>query len=78
MSLQVSRALSGRLVFQYNDRFDCWDVNPLVTYRINSLSVFYLGSTQEYQNLNYADNGRDGWCLASRQYFLKFQYLLRL
>ena len=78
MSLQVSRALSGRLVLQYNDRFDCWDIDPLITYRINSLSVFYVGSTQEYQNMNFADNGRDGWCLSSRQYFLKFQYLLRL
>lgn len=78
MALQVSRALSGRLVLQYNDRFDCWDIDPLITYRINSLSVFYFGSTQAYQNMNFADNGLDGWCLASRQYFLKFQYLLRL
>ncbi len=78
MALQVSRALSGRLVLQYNDRFDCWDIDPLVTYRINSLSVFYIGSTQEYQHLNLADGPREGWCLASRQYFLKFQYLLRL
>jgi len=78
MSLQVSRALSGRLVVQYNDRFDCWDVDPLVTYRINSLSVFYIGSTQDYLHLNLADDGREGWCLATRQYFLKFQYLLRL
>jgi hypothetical protein len=78
MSLQVSRALSGRLVLQYNDRFNCWDIDPLVTYRINSLSVFYIGSTQEYQHLNLTDDAREGWCLASRQYFLKFQYLLRL
>jgi hypothetical protein len=78
LALQVSRALSGRLVLQYNDRVDCWDVDPLITYRINSLSVFYIGSTQEYQRLSLEDVGREGWCLANRQYFLKFQYLLRL
>jgi hypothetical protein len=53
-------------------------MDPLVTYRINSLSVFYIGSTQEYQHLNLAVDGREGWCLADRQFFLKFQYLLRL
>jgi hypothetical protein len=78
MALQVTRELSGRLVLQYNDRFDCWDIDPLITFRINSLSVFYVGSTQEYRHLNLADNNRDGWCLTNRQYFLKFQYLLRL
>jgi hypothetical protein len=78
LSLQVSRELSGRLVLQYNDRFDCWDFDPLVTYRINSLSVFYIGSTQEYRHLNPAEDNREGWCLTNRQYFLKFQYLLRL
>jgi hypothetical protein len=77
-ALQLSRELSGRLVLQYNDRSDCWDIDPLVMYRINSLSVFYIGSTQEYRDLNPIDDGRDGWCLANRQYFLKFQYLLRL
>ena len=78
MSLQVSRRLSGRLVLQYNDRYDCWDVDPLVTYRINSLSVFYIGSTQRYEDLNPIDHGRAGWTLTARQYFLKFQYLIRL
>jgi hypothetical protein len=78
MSLQLSRRLSGRLVLQYNDRYDCWDVDPLVTYRINSLSVFYIGSTQRYEDLNPLDSGRVGWTLTARQYFLKFQYLIRL
>ena len=78
MSLQVSRRLSGRLVLQHNDRYECWDVDPLITYRINSLSVFYIGSTQRYEDLNPIDNGRAGWTLTARQYFLKFQYLIRL
>jgi len=78
MSLQLSRRLSGRLVLQYNDRYECWDVDPLITYRINSLSVFYIGSTQRYEDLNPIDNGRAGWTLTARQYFLKFQYLIRL
>jgi hypothetical protein len=78
MSLQVLRALSARLVVQYNDRYHSWDVDPLVTYRINSLSVFYIGSTQQYRDLSPLEEGPDGWTLCNRQYFLKFQYLVRL
>jgi hypothetical protein len=45
MSLQFSRELSARLVLQYNDRYESWEVDPLLTYRINSLSIFYVGAT---------------------------------
>jgi hypothetical protein len=78
MSLQLSRELSARLVLQYNDRYNSWDIDPLITYRINSLSVFYIGSTQNYRDMNPLEDGRDGWMLTNRQYFLKFQYLIRL
>jgi hypothetical protein len=78
LSLQMSRELSMRIVLQYNDRFDTWDVDPLLTYRINSLTVFYVGSTHGYRNLNLADDGREGWALADRQFFLKLQYLFQL
>ena len=63
---------------QYNDRFDNWDVDPLLTYRINSLTVFYIGSTHRYVDLNLTDHGRDGWTLTNRQFFVKLQYLFQL
>jgi hypothetical protein len=75
---QIRRELSARLVVQYNDRYDTWDVDPLLTYRINPLSIFYVGSTRRYENLNAAGEGPDGWTLTERQYFLKVQYLLQV
>ena len=78
LSLQMSREFSLRLITQYNDRYDTWDVDPLLTYRINSLTVFYIGSTHRYSDLTIIDDGRDGWTLTDRQYFLKLQYLFRI
>jgi hypothetical protein len=78
LSLQFSREFSLRLITQYNDRYKTWDVDPLFTYRINSLTVFYLGSTRRYRDLTLVDDGRDGWTLTDRQYFLKLQYLFQM
>jgi hypothetical protein len=78
LSLQLSRELSTRLVLQYNDRWDTWDADPLITYRINPFSIFYIGSTHDYRDLNPVDHGREGWTLVDRQYFLKLQYLFQL
>ncbi len=76
-SLQVLRELSARLVIQHNDRYNTWDVDPLIAYRLSPLSVFYVGSTRDYRNLTLEEDGREGWTLTDRQYFLKLQYLLQ-
>jgi hypothetical protein len=78
LSLQISREFSMRVVVQYNDRRDTWDIDPLLTYRINSLTVFYAGSTHDYRDLTLADDGRDGWTLTDRQFFVKLQYLFQI
>ncbi len=78
ISLQVSRELSLRLVAQYNDRFKHWDLDPLLTYRINAFTVFYIGSTHDYRETGIEDYGREGWSLTDRQYFMKLQYLFRV
>jgi hypothetical protein len=78
LSLQVSRELSARLVLQYNDRYDAVDVDPLVVYRINPLTLFYVGSTHDYRDFGSPDGGIGGWRLANRQFFMKLQYLFRL
>lgn len=78
LSLQLSREFSLRLITQYNDRYRTWDIDPLLTYRINSLTVFYIGSTRRYRNLTLIDDGLDGWNMTDRQYFVKLQYLFRI
>ncbi|MBN1163066.1 MAG: carbohydrate binding family 9 domain-containing protein [Candidatus Krumholzibacteriota bacterium] len=76
--LQASRELSARLVIQYNDRYHSLDIDPLITYRINSLTVFYVGSTHGYLDMIPPDNLRRRWVLNDRQYFMKLQYLFQL
>jgi hypothetical protein len=78
MSLQLSREISTRLILQYNDRNETWDIDPLLTYRLNPLTVLYVGSTHDYRDLNLEDDGREGWSLTGRQFFMKMQYLFQL
>lgn len=78
LGLQITRELSTRVITQYNDRWDTWDVDPLITYRLNPFSIFYIGSTRDYRDLTFEEDGRDGWTLTDRQYFLKVQYLFQL
>jgi len=79
-SLQVTKALSLRLVGQYNDFNESFDIDPLVTYRISPFSVFYVGSTYDYGVYN--GMGIDGTeketHLTSRQFFMKLQYLFQI
>ena len=75
---QFSRAFSARLLVQYDDFSKCWELDPMLTYRINSFSVFYFGSTNdilEYKN-PIDDNSR--WKLSGRQFFMKLQYLFQV
>ncbi|MGD1047210.1 MAG: DUF5916 domain-containing protein [Candidatus Krumholzibacteriaceae bacterium] len=78
LSLQISRELSMRFIGQYNDRYRTWDVDPLITYRINSLTMFYVGSTHTYEDFDQAESGPRGWTLADRQFFMKLQYLFQI
>jgi hypothetical protein len=77
-SLQLSRELSMRIISQYNDRYRVWDFDPLITYRINSLTMFYIGSTHNYRDLLMEEDGREGWTLTDRQFFMKLQYLFQI
>ena len=76
--LQISRRFSMRVITQYNDRTRSWDLDPLLTYRIDSLSMIYLGSTHNFSEYVLEDSGAEDWRLEARQYFLKFQYLFQL
>jgi hypothetical protein len=63
-----------------------WAVDPLLTYRLSAFSIFYIGSTQSYEDLTgYERDGDkdlptpfDGNRLMSRQFFMKLQYLFQI
>jgi hypothetical protein len=91
LNVQFSREFSLRFVTQYNDFGETWEVDPLITYRLNPFTLFYIGTTYDYLRIHdldenrsaYADvdNGATGYDdtrLASRQFFMKLQYLFQL
>lgn len=75
--LQANRQMSMRLVVQYNDFAHTWDVDPLLTYRLSSFSVFYIGSTYDYAEFRILPEDRTDWKMYSRQFFMKLQYLFQ-
>ncbi len=80
---QFTRELFLRLVVQYDDFRRTLAFEPLLTYRLNAYSIFYIGSTHGFRELDEAhENGdiRRAWEFGqtSMQYFLKFQYLFQL
>lgn len=77
---QATKALSFRLVVQYNDFRRRWDVDPLMTYRLSPFSLFYLGSSVNYGEISPATadpNNPPKWRNTSRQIFMKLQYLFQ-
>jgi hypothetical protein len=62
-----------RLIGQYDKFNKAVDFFPLVSYKLNAYTIFYIGST--YSLSDYGDPF--GFRQTSRQYFLKLQYLYR-
>lgn len=73
-TFSFSRQLFLRLVLQYDEFDDRFNVEPLLTYKINPFTLFYVGSTQEY----HAYEDPNQVVQTSRQFFAKFQYLFQL
>ncbi|UCD17028.1 MAG: carbohydrate binding family 9 domain-containing protein [Candidatus Zixiibacteriota bacterium] len=80
LSYQIMRELSLRLFVQYDDDEELWDIDPLLTYRLNAFSVLYFGSTIVYEKFNTWDGGKYERVnrLSSRQFFIKLQYLFQV
>ena len=78
LDLQLTREWSVRLVLQYNDFYRTWAADPLMTWRLNPFTIFYVGSTRDYAEFNPDESLYDGWRLHHRTYFLKAQYLFQL
>ena len=73
-----SKKLFARLIAEYNSFNEQLQLYPLVYYKANPFTKFYIGMTD---NLNYFDqqgpNNYTGFKETNRQFFVKFQYLIR-
>jgi hypothetical protein len=78
-NLNLSRRLFARVVVQYDDFDETLSLEPLVTYRINPFTLFYVGSTNAYERFDTTTGTRrdDQMVQTSRQFFAKFQYLFQ-
>ena len=76
-NIQVTKNLSARLVFQYDTFSGNFNFSPLISYKINPFTIFYIGSTYDYNELMTQSSVSKN-VLTDRQYFLKLQYLWRI
>lgn len=73
VKLQFTRQLFLRTIVQYNDFSGRFDVEPLLSYRVNPFTVCYLGSTHALNDFKE----EIGWAQTRRQFFLKVQYFFQ-
>lgn len=71
-----SRKLFARLITQYDSFGEQIQLYPLVYYKANPFTKFYIGMT-DYLNQYDENGGFDGYRQTNRQFFVKFQYLIR-
>jgi hypothetical protein len=74
---QFTREFFLRLITQYNNFSRGFNVEPLLSYKLNAFTIFYIGSTHQYLDLDSSPN-RNDLTQTSRQFFMKFQYLVRI
>jgi len=72
-----TKNISLRLVLQYDSFQQKFDIDPLLSYKLNPFSVFYLGSTHAFSEIE-SPGSKPRYIETDRQLFLKFQYMWRL
>ena len=69
---QATAALNMRLVAQYHDYYDSFDIQPLISYQPGPFTIFYIGTSRSY------DRYGSKWQEAYGQVYLKVQKLFSL
>jgi hypothetical protein len=79
LTYQFTRNLFFRVVTQFVDSDDLIEFDPLLSYKLNPFTVFFLGSSHDFMELDRGIPGdRPSYYQTERTYFVKFQYLFRL
>lgn len=82
LNFQATRDFFARVIVQYDDFDGEIDVEPLLTYRIDPFTLFYVGATTRLRQFDGFDDGSGGsldlgYEETERQWFLKVQAQLR-
>ncbi len=75
MNYQYNQALSFRLMGQYNDFSQTFQLQPLLSYQPSPFTIFYIGFTSDKIAENLSIDSIQEGQVQDRQLFLKFQYL---
>tara|TARA_B100000925_G_scaffold7457_1_gene5222 strand:+ start:1267 stop:3501 length:2235 start_codon:yes stop_codon:yes gene_type:complete len=73
---QFTNSLDLRLISEYNDFSEQFFFQPLISWRPNPDTIFYLGGNQNYID-QFTDYNSPHYRVNKTQLFLKFQYLLK-
>lgn len=74
---QFSRGVFLRLITQYDSFNGTLEIDPLISFKLNPFTIFYLGSTHEITDFGSSpDHSR--YIQSNRQFFAKIQYLWRM
>ncbi|MEO6048809.1 MAG: DUF5916 domain-containing protein, partial [Candidatus Kapaibacterium sp.] len=71
---QFTRELLLRLVVQYDQFSRALNVDPLLTYKISPFTIFYIGSSHDYQEYDSSSH----LTATGQQFFAKIQYLVQM
>jgi len=71
-----SKKLFARLITQYNSFNKRIQIYPLVYYKLNPFTIFYAGMT-DYMDHFDQPNQFNGFRQTNREFFIKFQYMIR-
>lgn len=77
-SFQFSKNFFLRLVTQYDSFSKEFDIDPLLSYKWNPFTIFYIGSTHRLLNFEQQNSNETKLVQTNRQFFAKFQYLFSL
>lgn len=84
LSYQFTRNLFFRVVGQYVDSAKYVQVDPLLSYKINPFTVFFVGSSHSFANIvddpdtPQVEVRDEHYRQTDRVFFVKFQYLFRV
>ena len=73
---QFTSFLGVRLISEYNDFSEKLFFQPLISWRPNSDTIFYIGGNQNMIN-QFQDYNSPYYRVSKTQLFLKFQYLIK-
>lgn len=73
---QFNTSLNVRIISEYNEFSDQFFVQPLISWKPNSETIFYLGGNQNYID-TFIDYNSPYYKVNKSQIFIKFQYLIK-